>query len=121
MGESLKNGMVLVMSLWDDHAADMLWLDSTKPGSVRGSCPPDSGKPDDVEKNHPDSTVKFSNIKIGDIGTTFKPTPGPGPSGCPGGNLNACIQLCPSDPPAAFKDCVQECTKRCPSSKSEEF
>jgi cellulose 1,4-beta-cellobiosidase len=28
MGKALEEGMVLVMSLWDDHAANMLWLDS---------------------------------------------------------------------------------------------
>lgn len=33
MSDSLGKGMVLVMSLWDDHAADMLWLDSTYPTS----------------------------------------------------------------------------------------
>ena len=123
MGDQMKNGMVLVMSLWDDHAANMLWLDSTypvgstKPGAARGTCSADSGKPEDVEKNHPDSSVKFSNIKIGDIGTTFKPNPGPGPgpSGCPGGSLSACIGLCPSNPPSAFQDCVKECQKRCGS------
>merc|ERR1712032_34925 len=31
-----KNGAVLVMSLWDDHYANMLWLDSTYP--VDGTC-----------------------------------------------------------------------------------
>lgn len=31
MGKSMDNGMVLVMSIWDDHAANMLWLDSTYP------------------------------------------------------------------------------------------
>ena len=31
MGESLARGHVLVMSLWDDHAANMLWLDSDYP------------------------------------------------------------------------------------------
>lgn len=29
MGGSLERGMVLVMSMWDDHAANMLWLDSS--------------------------------------------------------------------------------------------
>jgi hypothetical protein len=29
MGAGLAEGMVLVMSLWDDHAANMLWLDRT--------------------------------------------------------------------------------------------
>merc|ERR1739842_204799 len=31
MGESLKRGHVLVMSMWDDHDANMLWLDSDYP------------------------------------------------------------------------------------------
>ncbi|KAF1919843.1 glycoside hydrolase [Ampelomyces quisqualis] len=78
MGASLARGHVLVMSLWDDHAVNMLWLDSTyptdstKPGAVRGTCPTDSGKPEDVELNSPDSTVVFSDIKFGPIGSTFK-------------------------------------------------
>ena len=31
MGESLARGHVLVMSLWDDHDANMWWLDSNYP------------------------------------------------------------------------------------------
>lgn len=31
MGEAMKRGMVLVMSLWDDHDVNMLWLDSNYP------------------------------------------------------------------------------------------
>merc|ERR1719213_484973 len=50
MGESLARGHVLVMSLWDDHEANMLWLDSNYPpdcdtdvpGCARGPCPEDS-------------------------------------------------------------------------------
>jgi cellulose 1,4-beta-cellobiosidase len=66
------------MSLWDDHSVNMLWLDSTyptdstKPGAARGTCSTDSGKPEDVEKNSPDATVVFSDIKFGPIGSTFK-------------------------------------------------
>jgi cellulose 1,4-beta-cellobiosidase len=79
MGASLARGHVLVMSLWDDHAVNMLWLDSTyptdadpeKPGAARGTCSTDSGKPEDVEANSPDATVVFSNIKFGPIGSTF--------------------------------------------------
>ncbi|KAF2019997.1 glycoside hydrolase family 7 protein [Aaosphaeria arxii CBS 175.79] len=79
MGASLAKGHVLVMSLWDDHAVNMLWLDSTyptdkdpeTPGVGRGTCPTDSGKPEDVEANSPDSTVIYSNIKFGPIGSTF--------------------------------------------------
>ncbi|KAF9491003.1 hypothetical protein BDN71DRAFT_1434241 [Pleurotus eryngii] len=31
MGKSFDNGMVLVLSVWDDHAVNMLWLDSDFP------------------------------------------------------------------------------------------
>ena len=56
MGASMKRGMVLVLSLWDDPQAFMLWLDSdypltldpSKPGVKRGPCARDSGKPKDV-------------------------------------------------------------------------
>lgn len=79
MAASLARGHVLVMSLWDDHAVSMLWLDSTfptdkdasAPGVARGTCSTDSGKPTDVEKNSPDATVVFSDIRFGTIGSTF--------------------------------------------------
>lgn len=76
MSKALSEGMVLVLSIWDDHDVDMLWLDSTYPvgstkkGAQRGSCSTDSGKPDDVENNDPNSSVTFSNIKFGTIGST---------------------------------------------------
>ncbi len=31
MGDAMKRGMVFTMSLWDDHEAFMLWLDSNYP------------------------------------------------------------------------------------------
>merc|ERR1712137_1162192 len=31
LGFGIQKGVVLVMSLWDDHYANMLWLDSTFP------------------------------------------------------------------------------------------
>jgi cellulose 1,4-beta-cellobiosidase len=79
MGNSLETGMVLVLSLWDDYAANMLWLDSdypvngttSKPGVARGSCATTSGVPAQVEANSPNANVKFSNIKYGDIGSTY--------------------------------------------------
>jgi len=79
MGESLKKGHVLVLSLWDDHEAFMLWLDSdypldkdpSEPGVHRGTCPTTSGRPEDVEVEQAESTVRFSNIKIGDLDTTY--------------------------------------------------
>merc|ERR1712029_828971 len=112
--DAFTEGAVLVMSLWDDHYANMLWLDSTypvdssDPGAARGTCGTDSGVPADVESQHPDSSVIFSDIKFGPIGSTTDgpspspmptptptptptPSPSPTPSGCPGGSLDACI------------------------------
>ncbi|CAG7954421.1 unnamed protein product [Penicillium olsonii] len=79
MGAGMAEGMVLVMSLWDDHAANMLWLDSTypttasstTPGAARGSCDISSGDPIEVEANHPDAYVVYSNIKVGPLGSTY--------------------------------------------------
>jgi cellulose 1,4-beta-cellobiosidase len=92
MSEALSRGMVLVMSLWDDYYAHMLWLDSdypvdadpSKPGVSRGTCPTDSGVPSEVESKYPDSHVVFSNIKVGPLGSTF----GSGGSGGSGGSDN---------------------------------
>ena len=51
------------------------------------------------------------------------PAPGPpGPPGppappdpeCPGGSIIACMNLCPSSPPIAYKACVDVCAERCP-------
>jgi len=80
MAAGMAKGMVLVMSLWDDHYANMLWLDSTyptdaaanAPGAARGDCPTSSGEPADVEKNNANAQVKYYNIKFGPIGSTFK-------------------------------------------------
>ena len=79
MGESLAQGMVLALSLWDDHAAYMLWLDSdyplnkspSSPGVARGTCPTTSGRPADVENKYPDAYVIYSNIKYGELGSTY--------------------------------------------------
>jgi cellulose 1,4-beta-cellobiosidase len=79
MGDAFEKGMVLVMSIWADHAAHMLWLDSSYPvdkdpsipGVARGTCPTTSGNPDDVVAQSPNASVKFSNIKWGPIGSTY--------------------------------------------------
>lgn len=80
MGKSMDNGMVLVMSLWDDGAANMLWLDGaafptdqdpSKPGVARGPCATTSGKPADVEKDQTNASVSFSNIKTGPFCSTY--------------------------------------------------
>ncbi|PVF92348.1 cellulase [Serendipita vermifera] len=80
MDKALAKGMVLVLSVWDDHAVNMLWLDSTyptdstAPGAARGTCSTDSGKPTDVESQQANASVTYSNIKVGDIGTTYSGT-----------------------------------------------
>merc|ERR1712203_456408 len=132
ISESLETGVVLVMSLWDDHYANMLWLDSTypvdssDPGAYRGSCSTDSGVPKDVEAKYGNAHVIFSDIKVGPIGSTVPhgpspaptptptptPAPTPSPSGCPGGSLDACIDLCPGN---VFAQCVESCKRRCES------
>lgn len=80
MGAAMQRGMVLVLSLWDDHAANMLWLDSeypldkdpASPGVKRGPCARDSGRPSEVEKNFPNASAKYMNIKFGKIGKTVE-------------------------------------------------
>jgi cellulose 1,4-beta-cellobiosidase len=124
MGEAMKRGMTLVMSMWDDHDVGMIWLDAVDPypvpagkkGAPRGTCSQDSGAPKTVEDNFPHSHVLYSNIKYGEIGSTFAggpSPPSPSPSSCPGGTLSACIALCPSAPPTAYKACVESCVQRC--------
>merc|ERR1712198_135137 len=147
MGDSMDRGHVLVMSLWDDHDVNMLWLDSdypldkdpSDPGVSRGSCSRDSGDPTDMEANHGSATVKYFNIKIGPLGSTFpgdaptnEPAPptststttthGPNPGtttshggggSCPGGSLDVCISLCPNEPAEIYQKCVQQCIADC--------
>ncbi|KAI8981389.1 cellobiohydrolaseI [Trametes punicea] len=79
MGNAFQQGMALVMSIWDDHAAEMLWLDSdyptdvpaTNPGVARGPCPTNSGVPATIESTNAGASVSFSNIKFGPIGSTY--------------------------------------------------
>ncbi|KAJ1305183.1 hypothetical protein OPQ81_000214 [Rhizoctonia solani] len=79
MDKSFTKGHVLVLSIWDDHSANMLWLDSnypvggnpSTPGVARGACATTSGVPADIEANSPNASVTFSNIKFGDIGSTY--------------------------------------------------
>jgi cellulose 1,4-beta-cellobiosidase len=91
---ALEAGVVLVMSLWDDHDSNMLWLDSTypvgstAPGAARGTCASTSGAPKDVESEQANAKVVFSDIRVGPIGSTTNgpvpsPTPSPSPSPSP--------------------------------------
>jgi cellulose 1,4-beta-cellobiosidase len=79
MAKALEKGMVLVMSLWDDHYSNMLWLDSTYPtdkdasvpGIGRGECDTGSGAPADVESKNADASVTYSSIRYGPLNSTF--------------------------------------------------
>ncbi|KAG8899831.1 hypothetical protein FRC01_010353, partial [Tulasnella sp. 417] len=80
MGQSLARGGVLVLSVWDDYAVNMLWLDSQYPtdctadGCYRGTCPTTSGVPSEIEVSAASATVTYSNIRVGDIGSTYSGT-----------------------------------------------
>ena len=86
------------MSVWDDSSsAKMLWLDGTypenkpiTPGMERGHCDAASGDSKALRKlpKNLDAWVEFSDIRVGDIGTTVtdtnknpKPTSPAGPVG----------------------------------------
>lgn len=64
--KAISTPMVLVMSLWDDHYANMLWLDSSypiakagQPGADRGTCDTSSGVPADVESKQASNQVTY--------------------------------------------------------------
>merc|ERR1712032_1788630 len=90
MGESFKNGMTLVLSLWDDPMSGMEWLDATDDkGVARGSCAKGSGDPSMLREKYGSASVSYTNVKWGPIGSTQtvyppdapmpQPTPTPGP------------------------------------------
>jgi len=109
MSKAMAAGMVLVLSVWDDHSVNMLWLDSdypttspaTAPGVARGSCATTSGVPSVIENTEANSSVTFSNIKFGDIGTTYTNT-GAGSSSVPSGSTTA---PAPSGTQALYGQC----------------
>lgn len=67
MGTALASGMVLAMSIWNDAGGYMNWLDAGK----AGPCGPKEGMPSRILKEHPNTDVTFSNIKWGDLNTTY--------------------------------------------------
>merc|ERR1712119_168085 len=77
MGEALDRGMVLVISMWDDIAVNMNWLDAymdncdkDKPGCTRGPCDPADGVPETLREKYPESAYTVTNIRWGDFGST---------------------------------------------------
>lgn len=69
MGESMSRGMVLVFSLWWDSTTFMQWLDQSSSGV--GPCNATEGSPASIAAIQPDTQVTFSNIRWGDINSTF--------------------------------------------------
>ncbi|KAH7359853.1 concanavalin A-like lectin/glucanase domain-containing protein [Pyrenochaeta sp. MPI-SDFR-AT-0127] len=67
MGEALARGMVLAMSIWWDEGGFMKWLDSGE----SGPCNATEGDPKVILTVEKAPIVKFSQIKWGEIGSTF--------------------------------------------------
>jgi hypothetical protein len=123
MGDAMRRSMALVFSLWDDHDVGMIWLDATDPypappgkaGAQRGTCNQTSGNYSFVEKYHADAYVLFSDVRYGEIGTTYGPGgPPPPPPSCPGGTKDKCVALCDPSDPAKYLACVKSCEEHCP-------
>jgi cellulase len=66
IGDALEDGMVLIFSIWNDGSQFMNWLDS---GSS-GPCSSTVGNPTLIEQQSPGTSVTWSNIRWGDIGST---------------------------------------------------
>jgi cellulase len=71
MGGALSRGMVLAMSIWWDEGGNMNWLDS---GNA-GPCNATEGNPSVIRQVEPDPTVVFSNIKWGEMDSTYSGRP----------------------------------------------
>lgn len=71
MGDAMTRGMVLAMSIWWDEGGYMQWLDGAADGA--GPCNATEGNPAVIRTIEPNPVVTFSNIKWGELGSTFKP------------------------------------------------
>ncbi|KAJ2998936.1 hypothetical protein NUW58_g165 [Xylaria curta] len=68
-GEPLSRGMVLTFSLWWDEGSFMQWLDGQAQGA--GPCNATEGDPKNIRAIEPAPQVTFSNMKWGEIGSTY--------------------------------------------------
>ncbi|THH28669.1 hypothetical protein EUX98_g5512 [Antrodiella citrinella] len=117
IGASFAQGVVLVLSIWDDYAANMLWLDSdypadataASPGVARGSCATTSGVPSDVESSAANAAVTFSNIKFGPIGSTFNSNGAGSPTVPPTSGPTGGTPTTGPTPPAATQTHYGQC------------
>ena len=67
MGQALKRGMVVVLGIWNDPDDYNNWLDSGQ----EGPCTKNQGKPSNIKSQHPGTSVTFSNLRWGDIDSTY--------------------------------------------------
>ncbi|RAL02632.1 putative endoglucanase [Aspergillus ibericus CBS 121593] len=65
IAQALARGMVMVLSLWSDPEHGMQWLD----GGDAGPC---DYWDDAAETQQPDPYLVFSNVRWGDIGSTYR-------------------------------------------------
>ncbi|KAL2068454.1 hypothetical protein VTL71DRAFT_16552 [Oculimacula yallundae] len=68
MGKALGRGMVLIFSIWWDDTGFMNWLDS----GATGPCSATEGDPKVIRTVEPSPVVTWSNVKWGEIGSTFE-------------------------------------------------
>ena len=78
MGEASDHSMVLVLSLWNDFLANILWLDSNYPTNA----PPSTlgvaqdlrrttiGEPDYLQAKYPTASVQYTRLATGSIRST---------------------------------------------------
>lgn len=70
MGNAMTRGMVLAISIWWDEGGYMQWMDGAAQGA--GPCNETEGAPSNIVLIEPNPVVTFSNMKWGEIGTTWK-------------------------------------------------
>ncbi|KAH6617507.1 concanavalin A-like lectin/glucanase domain-containing protein [Chaetomium tenue] len=68
MGDALTRGMVLALSIWWDEGGNMNWLDAGE----AGPCNLDEGHPTEIVKVEPAPEVTFSNMRWGEIDSTYE-------------------------------------------------
>jgi cellulase len=69
MGDAMTRGMVVAFSIWWDTSGGMVWLDGVSQGA--GPCSDADDLPANILANEPFPEVTFSNLKWGEIGSTF--------------------------------------------------
>jgi cellulase len=69
MGDAMTRGMVMAFSIWWSTDGSMVWLDGASQGA--GPCTDTEDLPENILAVEPEPEVTFSNLKWGEIGSTF--------------------------------------------------